>query len=609
MAKSKKDKVKEPKILGLKQVGKILIVSIGTEESSYTKNKTISEKEKRDEFKLSLKTAIENPEDLELHKRLISEIESESSVEEKVVETVDQVVGTVKNTEEFQNAEFAIKYMVDNQNVSKSYLEENKKLKEFVYSDFGKHAFDVFSVPETKDELAFIIKNTNLAVPKDVLIKMSNSESRVGLIEFFKKVSLNPDPIAAKGILKYIKEETHFRILDNGFVIGYKKVQRKSKPTKEDELIEKLSKDGADLEKLKFDYKGGEVSVVDAKVNEFTILKKIIKSKNSTTDKSVYTDSRSESMNISLFSPVVISREKCDTNPRNACSYGLHVGTYNYASSFSGNVLLMVAFSPEDAVAVPQDGGKIRVCRYYPVKVLKDVTHFSELPEIERLNILAALNTLEIEYAKEQITKDSEQELFKLSYSELVSKLSQLQKEGDQEIIKRVERVLFSLYTTEGVHPSIISLDEELEKQKEEITKSATSKKGKISSLKKNEVPVQTVAEEVKSESAAPKKKGKVNKVETSEVKEKSKEELFLETLKITKEEKEKIEQKLNSVTKMRHKPSSYLVYRKSELDSEKQKVTSIVFAKATAPLSDYYLESLGNLADFKEEFDKYVAE
>lgn len=62
---------------------------------------------------------------------------------------------------------------------------------------------------------------------------------------------------------------------------------------------------------------------------------------------------------------VEFPREKVDTDPHAACSTGLHVGSYDYASHY-GSVLLEVHVGPEDVVSVPydSDAAKVRVCGY-----------------------------------------------------------------------------------------------------------------------------------------------------------------------------------------------------------------------------------------------------
>jgi hypothetical protein len=55
-------------------------------------------------------------------------------------------------------------------------------------------------------------------------------------------------------------------------------------------------------------------------------------------------------------------------NPSEACSHGLHVGTFSYAKSYANSgKMLEVHVNPRDVVSVPNDAGgqKVRVCRLY----------------------------------------------------------------------------------------------------------------------------------------------------------------------------------------------------------------------------------------------------
>lgn len=56
-------------------------------------------------------------------------------------------------------------------------------------------------------------------------------------------------------------------------------------------------------------------------------------------------------------------REMIDHNPDNFCSVGLHVGTWDFASSFTRGPIVIVTFSPADVVSPPRDAEqeKIRV--------------------------------------------------------------------------------------------------------------------------------------------------------------------------------------------------------------------------------------------------------
>jgi len=72
---------------------------------------------------------------------------------------------------------------------------------------------------------------------------------------------------------------------------------------------------------------------------------------------------------------IEVARRCVDDNKDNHCSYGLHVGSYDYANGWAGQDgrLLVVEFDPEDAVSVPTDCDfqKLRVSKY---KVVGDIT-------------------------------------------------------------------------------------------------------------------------------------------------------------------------------------------------------------------------------------------
>ena len=74
-------------------------------------------------------------------------------------------------------------------------------------------------------------------------------------------------------------------------------------------------------------------------------------------------------------STIEVARRCVDDNKDNHCSFGLHVGSYDYANSWAGENgrLLLVEFDPADAVSVPTDCDfqKLRVSKY---KVISDIT-------------------------------------------------------------------------------------------------------------------------------------------------------------------------------------------------------------------------------------------
>jgi hypothetical protein len=72
---------------------------------------------------------------------------------------------------------------------------------------------------------------------------------------------------------------------------------------------------------------------------------------------------------------IEVARRCVDDNKDHHCSFGLHVGSYDYANEWAGSdgKLLVVEFDPSDAVSVPTDCNfqKLRVSKY---KVVSDIT-------------------------------------------------------------------------------------------------------------------------------------------------------------------------------------------------------------------------------------------
>ena len=72
---------------------------------------------------------------------------------------------------------------------------------------------------------------------------------------------------------------------------------------------------------------------------------------------------------------IEVARRCVDDNKDNHCSFGLHVGSYDYANNWASEDgrLLLVEFDPADAVSVPTDCDfqKLRVSKY---KVISDIT-------------------------------------------------------------------------------------------------------------------------------------------------------------------------------------------------------------------------------------------
>ena len=75
-------------------------------------------------------------------------------------------------------------------------------------------------------------------------------------------------------------------------------------------------------------------------------------------------------------------RRNVDDDCENHCSYGFHIGSYDYANDWASGDghLMIVKFNPEDAVSVPNDCDfqKLRVCKY---SVVGEITERKQLKQ------------------------------------------------------------------------------------------------------------------------------------------------------------------------------------------------------------------------------------
>ncbi len=67
-----------------------------------------------------------------------------------------------------------------------------------------------------------------------------------------------------------------------------------------------------------------------------------------------------------IGSVIEMPRSMVDDDPDSACSTGLHIANWRYASGWSGSVKLEIHVNPRDVVSVPTDSNseKVRACRY-----------------------------------------------------------------------------------------------------------------------------------------------------------------------------------------------------------------------------------------------------
>ena len=75
---------------------------------------------------------------------------------------------------------------------------------------------------------------------------------------------------------------------------------------------------------------------------------------------------------------VAIQRVKLnELDRRQACGYGLHIGSFGY--SFSGNVRVLCKVMPEDVIACEPSQQKLRTCKYQIVSFIDDRKEIAEM--------------------------------------------------------------------------------------------------------------------------------------------------------------------------------------------------------------------------------------
>jgi hypothetical protein len=79
-----------------------------------------------------------------------------------------------------------------------------------------------------------------------------------------------------------------------------------------------------------------------------------------------YLDCYTKTIDNSIGARPSMPREKVNSNSSQTCSHGLHVASYSYMKSYSGDRIVVCKVNPKDVVAVPNDynNAKMRVCEY-----------------------------------------------------------------------------------------------------------------------------------------------------------------------------------------------------------------------------------------------------
>lgn len=216
------------------------------------------------------------------------------------------------------------------------------------------------------------------------------------IINFWKLLMINPDKRVRTSLFDFIK--THdFVLTDKGYMVVYKAVCNK-KTKAEQKYVEFLSNKYLHVKKTWKEKPDNYVVYKNLKTAEFAITKVVTAEKWDEKEKNIeilgnlgnlykaiidapstgrentpmFTDMYSRTMNIELGVPVRQERKRCDADPANDCSNGLHVGATKYVESYGkyASAILACFVNPANVVAVPNyDKSKMRTCEYYPFAI------------------------------------------------------------------------------------------------------------------------------------------------------------------------------------------------------------------------------------------------
>jgi len=311
--------------------------------------------------------------------------------------------------------------------VQKDPTEDNKDYLKGLLNPIAKREFtDRLDIDDNGD---IYLKGTQESMPeglKDLVVTyMDNDVSVDSLVNFWELCLANPNETARDGFYNYIKD-FGVVITDNGYAILYKAVNTVNAkdgtdPTMDVSLSQYVSNQYLRIKKMKKSPKNYQVYSVfsnetleyryeismheskepnigeeDVIEEDHGLLSDLYKQIIEEGKKMVESDERvtiyepwhvgDYGMEIRMGQPITMPREQCDPDINVDCSYGLHVGSHRYVSTFGRGMgaILAVLINPADVVALPQyDHSKIRVCRYFPYAEIErdELGYWEEIEE------------------------------------------------------------------------------------------------------------------------------------------------------------------------------------------------------------------------------------
>lgn len=197
-----------------------------------------------------------------------------------------------------------------------------------------------------------------------------------GLVRFYENLLANPLEHSREQLYEWLSQH-EFTITEDGCLLGYKAVYSKIDPETG--------------EQVGYSSRAGYAIVDGEEIEHGTIPYRI-------------------------GSVVTMPRDKVQHDPAVGCSFGLHVGTYNYASTFLGSSghVVTVKVNPRDVVSVPTEcsWAKLRCCRLEVLEINEGeyqtpLAYYGAEPEADELPRLIPAS----EYQRLKIIVDGEDNL------------------------------------------------------------------------------------------------------------------------------------------------------------------------------------------------------
>lgn len=146
------------------------------------------------------------------------------------------------------------------------------------------------------------------------MVKRGEEDQAIAVARFLEKLNTNPSEYAREHLYEFL-DRNEFTIIESGDYVAYKGLSRE------------------------FTSVSHGKAMVDGVVYEGAIPNPI-------------------------GAVVEMPRSEVDDGAHTYCSTGLHAGTYRFARGFSRGPVAAILVNPRDVVSVPDDGEKLRVCRY-----------------------------------------------------------------------------------------------------------------------------------------------------------------------------------------------------------------------------------------------------